>query len=391
MRAALLAAAAFVVAALPGTANAFPWTLRHGYSTCAQCHADPSGGGVLTAYGRAQGEVLLRTPWGKRCDDWEPGPAAKPLFGLVELPQSLDVGFSSRSAQLVVEPEKGEGDERFLQMQTDLRVHARVGQLRVLASLGYADETARPAQLTKEETGGNAISREHWVGWQPRDALLIRGGRIMLPFGIRQIEHTLWIRQATRTDITDTGQHGLAVAWTREKLRTEVMAIAGNFQVSPDEYRERGYSGFAEWTLTESSTIGFSSKVTHAEADLQFRRPMTRGAHGVFTRFVPLQPVTVLAEVDFLHRTLDEDDRIDGYASIAQVDVEAYPGVHLVATAESLRTDFDDDDSLGAWLSLVWYFAPHVDVRVDAARRSIPIADDRLLIDTWLFQFHFYL
>ena len=57
----LLVAAALVAAAIPGRAQAFPWMIHHGYTNCAQCHVDPSGGGALTAYGRPQGEILLRT------------------------------------------------------------------------------------------------------------------------------------------------------------------------------------------------------------------------------------------------------------------------------------------------------------------------------------------
>ena len=54
----LLPLAALGLALAPGRAEAFPWMIHHGYTNCAQCHVDPSGGGVLTDYGRAQGEIL---------------------------------------------------------------------------------------------------------------------------------------------------------------------------------------------------------------------------------------------------------------------------------------------------------------------------------------------
>jgi hypothetical protein len=44
-------------------AHAYAWMIRHGYSGCPVCHADPSGGETLTAYGRAQSDLLLRTRW----------------------------------------------------------------------------------------------------------------------------------------------------------------------------------------------------------------------------------------------------------------------------------------------------------------------------------------
>jgi hypothetical protein len=56
---------ALFVALLPSRAHAYPWMIKHGYSGCPVCHADPSGGELLTAYGRAQSELLLRMHYGK--------------------------------------------------------------------------------------------------------------------------------------------------------------------------------------------------------------------------------------------------------------------------------------------------------------------------------------
>lgn len=58
-------AALFVVASWTKSAHAYAWMIRHGYGGCNVCHADPSGGELLTAYGRAQGDLLLRMRYGK--------------------------------------------------------------------------------------------------------------------------------------------------------------------------------------------------------------------------------------------------------------------------------------------------------------------------------------
>ncbi len=65
----------------PRAALAYPFLIEHGYTNCAQCHIDPSGGGALTEYGRGQSEILLRTPWEARADDWEPGKVKDFAFG----------------------------------------------------------------------------------------------------------------------------------------------------------------------------------------------------------------------------------------------------------------------------------------------------------------------
>lgn len=55
---------AFVCIALSPRAEAYPWMIRHGYTNCSGCHADPSGGELLTVYGHAISYEALSTKWG---------------------------------------------------------------------------------------------------------------------------------------------------------------------------------------------------------------------------------------------------------------------------------------------------------------------------------------
>src|SRR5262249_33540934 len=77
-------------------ARAYPWMIKHDYAACAVCHADPSGGGLLTAYGRAQSELLVRMPYGANLEE-EPRYAGF-LYGLVNLPDWLLATVSYRGA-----------------------------------------------------------------------------------------------------------------------------------------------------------------------------------------------------------------------------------------------------------------------------------------------------
>jgi hypothetical protein len=45
-------------------------------------------------------------------------------------------------------------------------------------------------------------------------------------FGVRDIEHTMYVRAQTRTDINEFQQHGLAIAYSGSKVRTELMVCA---------------------------------------------------------------------------------------------------------------------------------------------------------------------
>src|SRR5690606_35251486 len=45
--------------------------IKHGYSNCGACHSDPSGGELLTVYGRAMSEAFLSSKWGGGEDEAE--------------------------------------------------------------------------------------------------------------------------------------------------------------------------------------------------------------------------------------------------------------------------------------------------------------------------------
>src|SRR5689334_12754978 len=96
-------------------AHAYPFMIRHGYTSCGECHVDPSGAGALTEYGRGQAEVLLRSPpLSQRPEDWQPSKIKDFLFGVVKLPEPLVLQADSR-ALVIPEP----GDFRFILMQAD--------------------------------------------------------------------------------------------------------------------------------------------------------------------------------------------------------------------------------------------------------------------------------
>src|SRR5580692_10203580 len=88
----LLSWASFVAVALlwSRSASAYPWMIRHDYQGCVPCHADPSGAGLLTEYGRAMGENIMRSRYGSKPTD-EPPSYAKPFFGL-PTPEWLLIG-----------------------------------------------------------------------------------------------------------------------------------------------------------------------------------------------------------------------------------------------------------------------------------------------------------
>lgn len=375
----------------PSRASAHAWMIRHGYTGCAACHLDPSGGGLLTPYGRAQGTLLMSERWGT-LDDEDTANLGQFLFGAAPLPSSVSLGGDVRAAALVTSVDGQAATGRVLLMQADVGIGVNTGRFRSQATLGFASSGAFAAAIVG---GDNArlVSRTHWVGVDlgaDRRALL-RIGRINVLFGIRSIEHTLFARRETHTDVNVSQQHGVSLTYTGEKIRGELMAILGNYQIRPDRYRERGYSGFLEYAPTEHLAFGASSLLTHAAADLSTQNPVLRQAHGGFIRYSPAEWLVLSAEADYLRRA-EPHRHTHGLAAYAQADFQLTDGLHLIGTLEC-----DDNDtkslpySYAGWTSVAWFFAPHADLRIDGVLQSIAVPSARVRAEALVFQLHFYL
>lgn len=203
----------------------------------------------------------------------------------------------------------------------------------------------------------------------------------------------MWISAATRTDI-NVAQHGVALSYSTKSMRGELMAIAGNYQLPPDVYRERGHSGYFEYFVAKNASVGVSSLVTHARGDLfaSVRTPFTRQAHGLFSRYVLAKSTVVLAQADLLVAKRSGSDARLGYDGMLQVDVEPVQGLHLAPALEVLRGPTGTGGaSVGGWLSAIWFFAPHFDFRLDGIYRSLDTGAGRVGALSALAQIHAYL
>jgi hypothetical protein len=384
-------------------AAAYPWMIRHGFDKCASCHTDPMGGELLTGFGRVISNTTLTTRYDGSND---PQRAAMLFYGVAE-PDWLRVGGSVRVMDADYQFAQGKNPSKFdyFPMQMDAYGQATIWKrLRISASLGVGDATqgrieSRAAQITKASANANGeltlISRTHWIGYDVSDDVLIRAGRINLPFGLRIPEHVMWVRNATRTDRESDQQDGVAIDYSHGRFRGEIMGIAGNYQISPDKFRERGYSAYAEYMLSPHAAIGASSLTTHAADDrfLVNGQGYTRGAHGLTARVSPVEPLVFMAEGDLLV----SNQTLLGYVGMLQMDYEFVQGLHAMVTGEVLDQGESAAANVGSttghgqpkfdqWLTFAWFFFTHFDFRTDL----IISEPTGVAPVTVLSQFHYY-
>jgi hypothetical protein len=371
---AFLPLALLLVLVLPATsAHAYPWMIQHGYTNCSTCHVEPSGFGLLTEYGRAQAQIVLPTLWGKKADDVEPFNGI--MYGAVPLPSWLNVGLSLRGAVLSTTTSQGT-DWRDILMIADLRAGVTAGPFLASVSFGYVPTGANQAAITNQQRD-NLVSREHWLGLRFADnKFYVLGGRLNLPFGLRNVEHNSFVRAATRTDTNSSQQYGGELVWDAPGIRAAVMGIAGNFLIRDPAYREQGYSGYVEGAFSNSFTLGLSSLVTHADLGFaQIANPLLfndpffgasnalRQAHGLFSRWHVGGPWVLMAEANLLVQSADNVATDWGGVGFLQADWELLQGLHLIFTGEALRQTYVN--SYGAWFSVSWFFFPYCEARID--------------------------
>ena len=379
--------------------------IRHDYTGCGVCHADPSGAGLLTDYGRAQSVLLMQMHYGEPPKGDEAPKYADFAFGVVPLPEWLLAQVTYRGAEFILNyprppPNGGAAvqttDVSYLQMLLDARAELKLGVFRAAGALGWSNTpyTAQAVVVSNTDYTNQLVAREYWLGVQlADDTLLLRLGRINLPFGLRNVEHTAWVRQQTATTINVDQQSGFSVSFDNSKVRTEIMAMFGNLNVSPDSYRERGLSGLVEVPVAERTVVGLSALISRAGQNASSNgSAVLRQVYGAHTRWSPVEPVVLLAEADvYLNDVLGSGNTQANGVGWLQADYEPIQGLHFQPALEALQQYGVSGMAVGTWLTVDWFCLPHTEFRVDGLWRNSPSPGGRVNVFSLLLQLHVYL
>lgn len=320
---------------LADTVCAFPSNVRLGYTTCAACHVNPSGGGVLTPYGRMSSAELMST-WGKKDE-------AELLHGLINTSDNLDIGgdFQHVSYNL-----GGYEDEFVMQRELEVAVNFRRKFFIAVSSGLYGREPEAP-----EMRRTYLMATNLWDNWT------LKLGRFFPAFGIMSSEHLYLYRSRYFNQGRET--YNAEVMFRNKLLELTATKIFGH----PEDFHN-GYLKGKE---------GFSTRL-----NVMPTKSLTLGA----SYLLMVDPYSNLEHYGAVHalwgvsKALWLESQITDKDAYLRVGIPTYKGLLLRPTAQ---VEYESEDPAKVELNIQWMPRPHFDFQLTCSKT------------TWIFLSHYYL
>jgi len=306
------------------TAQAYPQFVFKGYGDCGSCHHSPTGGGLANRWGLESLDVSFGADSG-------PGWGNQALTAEAANPYQLkvDLGLDIRLLPIFGSDGDGSLGPTVIPMLAEIGGAAAVGPW-----MFYGTITGKKLEGTG--TPYVLASREHWLKYQASPKLDVRLGRMVLPFGIRQPDHTQYVREDFEFDKYDQS-YGLEVDFRGAQWSLFGNVFAGDLTGRPKERQERGA------VLTVSRQLGEDGAAIGLSALGSTSTARSRFAGSLFGRVPLATSAYALAEVAAQHFAAQEGD--DTLATLAE------------------------------YLRVGWFVRPQMDLYLEAGNRSLLNAD----------------
>ena len=297
-------------------ASAEPMFLSKQYPRCTACHYSPSGGGLLTSYGRSLSREEIST-FGRRgaagaASTEAPRSEESFLFGVLGSDSPLQLGLDIRPSHLDVDVPGRALDARNFLMNLDLQAAWQRERWTAYGSVGR-----------KPTGGGELVSYEHWVAYQISDALSVRGGRFLPAYGVRFADHTSFTREGL--DLAQDDQvYGVEVGVSTDRALLQLSVGPGR--------ADSLLAGSGQAALTASGRFQVDlSPRTVVVGSILYRGATHAGPRstdsGVSFGYAPVRWLATWTHADLRLQRRATSDR--SYIVANQTSVEAWRGVWL--------------------------------------------------------------
>lgn len=332
-------------------AFAFPENVRHGYFSCTACHVSPSGGGVLTPYGRSLSSELMST-WGttKNSDFMFSNPEDESKI------QWLRNQVFLRAVQTYRNTPKVE-KAQLIPMQADFEVGADTEKFAVISTFGFR---ANDASKDLKEF----FSRRHYVLYRFSEQIVGRVGKFMQSFGLNGPDHITATRRGLGWD-QGTESYNLEMNYIGESFNHSLTLISN----SPEEKsvkKDQGVSLNSIYLWRNNSRLGLSA---YQGRQSDFERTVL-GPYFTISLTKNLFLDSEFFLQDKLVKATSEHQK--GYATFSRLGYEALKG--LTPFVQYDRSYLDDSDRSSQFdsygLGVQWLPYSHFDLMLFAGKEK---------------------
>lgn len=366
--------------------SAYTQFIGHGYTSCLNCHFNPSGGGPLNDYGRVVSATLISSG-ALYPDSWGEEKVAYTSGFLFRKPKQnwLRTQINYRGFQVVQNPGSSRTEQkRWINMQADARLILKFGQNDRFVAVGNYGYAPLPESL-KDAGEPEWRSREHYLGFKVTPKFGLYAGLMDKVFGIKVIEHIAFSRVAPEVQQNDQ-THGVLAHYLGEKWEVFAHGFAGNL-TQDEELRMKGGSLSLERTVFDLHRLGAS----FMSSKNNFQELLSYSGHA---RMNLKDGSAVLAELGQVDRKTENgsDDRTMRYG-LMQTYLRPFRGLYFLANIEYFKRNVDESDYTVRWGPGVQYFPiQRIELRFDTynTRNFSPEASTK---DSWMYlvQTHIWL
>ena len=338
----------FLLFFIPSLSWGYASFIGHGYTSCANCHYNPFGGGQLTDYGRATDATLISSNkfYPK---NWSEEKIAYVSGFLFRKPKQnwLRTQLNYRGFQLVENP-GGAEKRQWITMQEDARVTLKFGEndkFIFVGDYGYVPKLQEPPPGNHEQ---KYRSRNLFVGYKFNPKFDVYAGLMDKVYGIRVVEHIAFTRTNPLLTMNDQ-TYGVAAHFLKNDWEGGVHAFIGNFN-QDNKFRQKGVSSMVEKTVFQQHRVGAS--VMSSKSDV-----LTLQSYSVHGRFNIKEGSALLAELGQTHRSTHDDTPAPTTRfGLLQAVVRPARGFYLLTNVDYQRIDTQKSDYTVRWGPAVQYF-----------------------------------
>lgn len=321
---------------------AFPENVRHGYFSCTACHVSPSGGGVLTPYGRSLSNELMST-WGSTKNSGFMFSNPEDESKIQWLRQQIFLkGVQTYRNTPKVEKAK------LIPMQADYEVGVDFEMFALISTFGFRANDS--SQDLKE-----FFSRRHYALYRFTDQVVGRIGKFMQSFGLNGPDHITATRRGLSWD-QGSESYNLEMNYIGESFNHTLTLISNSLEEKSAK-KDQGISLNSSYFWKNNSRLGLSAfKGGQSDHD--------RIVFGPYATISITEKLFLNSEFFLQDKTVKSNSSHQkGYATFSRLGYEVTKGLTpFIQFDRSYLNDSDHNSQFDSYgIGAQWLPHPHFD------------------------------